>query len=111
MTPRVCAPVRPLIAVLALFYGISNWNGWFAAVLFLADAKLHPVQVYLRNVLIAGNSAEAMQTWAQLGRAAMLSALQLKYALIIVASVPIILVYPFVQRYFEKGVLLGSLKG
>jgi putative aldouronate transport system permease protein len=109
---RIAVPLsKQVIAVLALFYGISNWNGWFAAVLFLADAKLHPVQVYLRNVLIAGNSAEAMQTWAQMGRAAMLSTLQLKYALIIVASVPIIMVYPFVQRYFEKGVLLGSLKG
>jgi putative aldouronate transport system permease protein len=109
---RITVPLsKQIIAVLALFYGISNWNGWFAAVLFLANSKLHPIQVYLRNVLIAGNSAEAMMTWAQMGRAAMLSALQLKYALIIVASVPIILVYPFVQRYFEKGVLLGSLKG
>jgi len=102
---------KQIIAVLALFYGISNWNGWFAAVLFLADSKLHPIQVYLRNVLIAGNTAEAMMSWAQMGRSALLSTLQLKYALIIVASVPIILVYPFVQRYFEKGVLLGSLKG
>ena len=102
---------KQIVAVLALFYGISNWNGWFAAVLFLANAKHHPVQVYLRNVLIAGNSAEAMMTWAQMGRAMMLSALQLKYALILMASIPIIMVHPFVQRYFEKGVLLGSLKG
>lgn len=109
---RLTLPLsKQIIAVLALFYGISNWNGWFAAVLFLSDTKLHPIQVYLRNVLIAGNSAEAMMSWAQMGRAALLSTLQLKYALIIVASVPIIVVYPFVQRYFEKGVLLGSLKG
>jgi putative aldouronate transport system permease protein len=109
---RITLPLsKQIIAVLALFYGISNWNGWFAAVLFLSSTKLHPIQVYLRNVLIAGQSAEAMMSWAQLGRAAMLSFLQLKYALIIVASVPIILVYPFVQRYFEKGVMLGSLKG
>jgi putative aldouronate transport system permease protein len=109
---RVTLPLsKQIIAVLALFYGISNWNGWFAAVLFLSDSKLHPIQVYLRSVLISGESAESMMSWAQLGRAAMLSFLQLKYALIIVASVPIILVYPFVQRYFEKGVMLGSLKG
>lgn len=109
---RLTLPLsKQIIAVLALFYGISNWNGWFAAVLFLANSKLHPIQVYLRNVLIAGNTAEAMMSWAQMGRSALLSTLQLKYALIVVASVPIILVYPFVQRYFEKGVLLGSLKG
>jgi putative aldouronate transport system permease protein len=109
---RLTLPLsKQIVAVLALFYGISNWNGWFAAVLFLADSKLHPIQVYLRNVLIAGSSAEAMMSWAQMGRAALLSTLQLKYALIIVASVPIIMVYPFVQRYFEKGVMLGSLKG
>jgi putative aldouronate transport system permease protein len=89
----------------------SSWNGWFAAVLFLADSKLHPIQVYLRNVLIAGNTAEAMMSSAQVGRSAPLSTLQLKYALIVVASVPIIPVYLFVQRYSEKGVLLGSLKG
>lgn len=109
---RVTVPLsKQIIAVLALFYGISNWNGWFAAVLFLADSKLHPIQVYLRGVLISGQSADSMMSYAQIGRAAMLSFMQLKYALIVVASVPIILVYPFVQRYFEKGVLLGSLKG
>jgi putative aldouronate transport system permease protein len=109
---RITLPLsKQIIAVLALFYGISNWNGWFGAVLFLSNTKLHPIQVYLRNVLIAGNSAEAMMSWAQMGKAALLSTMQLKYALIIVASVPIILVYPFVQRYFEKGVMLGSLKG
>jgi len=109
---RVTVPLsKQIIAVLALFYGISNWNGWFAAVLFLADSRLHPIQVYLRGVLISGSSADSMMSYAQIGRAAMLSFMQLKYALIIVASAPIIMVYPFVQRYFEKGVLLGSLKG
>jgi putative aldouronate transport system permease protein len=102
---------KQIIAVLALFYGISNWNGWFAAVLFLANSKLHPIQVYLKNVLLSGSSAEAMMSWAQMGRSALLSTLQLKYALIVVASLPIIMIYPFVQRYFEKGVMLGSLKG
>jgi len=109
---RITLPLsKQILAVLTLFYGISNWNGWFAAVLFLADNKLHPIQVYLKRVLVEANSAEAMMSWATLGRGAMLSALQVKYAIIIVASVPIILVYPFVQKYFEKGVLLGSLKG
>jgi putative aldouronate transport system permease protein len=109
---RITLPLsKQIIAVLALFYGISNWNGWFGAVLFLSNTKLHPIQVYLRSVLISGQSADSMMSWAQQGRAAMLTFMQLKYALIIVASVPIIVLYPFVQRYFEKGVLLGSLKG
>ena len=102
---------KQIIAVLALFYGVSNWNGWFAAVMFLSSSKLHPLQVYLKRVLVEANSAEAMMSWASMGKDAMLSALQVKYAIIIVASLPIIIVYPFLQKYFEKGVLLGSLKG
>ena len=91
--------------------GIPGDKSHYDVPFILANSKLHPIQVYLRGVLISGQSADSMMSYAQIGRAAMLSFMQLKYALIIVASVPIILVYPFVQRYFEKGVLLGSLKG
>ena len=102
---------KQIIAVMALYYGISNWNGWFAAILFLSNSSLHPLQVYLKRVLTEANSAEAMMNYANLGTQGMLSLMQVKYAIIIVASVPIIALYPFVQKYFEKGVMIGSLKG
>lgn len=102
---------KQIIAVMALYYGISNWNGWFAAILFLPDGSLHPLQVYLKRVLVESSSAEAMMSYANIGTQGMLSLIQVKYAIIIVASAPIIALYPFVQKYFEKGVMIGSLKG
>ncbi len=109
---RITLPLsKQIIAVLALYYGISNWNGWFAAILFLSDVKLHPLQVFLKRVLTEANSADAMMAYANVGTGQMLSLMQVKYAIIIVASVPIIALYPFLQKYFEKGVMIGSLKG
>ncbi len=109
---RITLPLsKQILAVLALFYGISNWNGWFAAVLFLTDSKMHPIQVYLKRVLVDATSAEAMMSYINMGVQALLSLMQVKYAIVVVASLPIILVYPFIQKYFEKGVMIGSLKG
>lgn len=109
---RITLPLsKQIIAVLALYYGISNWNGWFAAILFLSDSKLHPLQVFLKRVLTEANSADVMMSYANIGTQGMLSLMQVKYAIIIVASIPIIALYPFVQKYFEKGVMIGSLKG
>jgi len=109
---RITLPLsKQIIAVLALYYGISNWNGWFAAILFLSNSKLHPLQVFLKRVLTEANSADAMMAYANIGTDQMLSLMQVKYAIIIVASIPIIALYPFLQKYFEKGVMIGSLKG
>ena len=107
---RITLPLsKQIIAVLALFYGISNWNGWFAAILFLSDSTLHPIQVFLKRVLVESNSAEAMMNYA--GSDMFLTFMQVKYAIVIVASVPMLIMYPFVQKYFEKGIMIGSLKG
>lgn len=109
---RIALPLsKQILAVLLLFYGIGNWNMWFFPVLFLGDRKLHPLQVYLKRVLVQNETSEAMLSWVTLGKGAYLSTLQVKYAIIIVASVPIIMLYPFVQKYFEKGFLIGALKG
>lgn len=109
---KIALPLsKQILAVMALYYGISNWNGWFAAILFLPNSALHPLQVYLKRVLTEASSADAMMSYANLGSQGMLSLMQVKYAIIIVASVPIIALYPFVQKYFEKGVMIGSLKG
>ncbi len=102
---------KPIIAVLVLFYGINHWNSFFPALLFLPDPKLHPIQIYLRRVLIQ-SSPEAIAKYNSGPMAeGLLTLLQVKYAVIIVAILPILTLYPFLQKYFVKGVMIGALKG
>jgi len=105
---RVALPLsKQIIAVMALFYGVSNWNGWFAAQIFLPDANMQLLQNVLKRLLVESKANDL----ASMGMGTVLSKLQLKYAIVVVASIPMIAVYPFVQRYFEKGVMIGSIKG
>lgn len=101
----------PIVAVNALFYAIGHWNQFFSALIYLTDESLFPLQLVLREILVQNSIDPAQMTDAQeLLRRQNLRDL-LKYSLIVVASVPPLLVYPFVQRYFVKGMLIGSLKG
>jgi putative aldouronate transport system permease protein len=101
----------PIIAVNALLYAVAQWNQFFSALLYLTDQNLWPFQLVLREVLIQNNVDAAMMTDIQdMVRRQNLREL-LKYSLIVVATVPILLVYPFVQKHFVKGVLIGSVKG
>lgn len=99
----------PVIAVMILYYAVDKWNGWFYASIFLKDNNLYPLQLILRQILIS-NSTDGMATDAsaadrfQIGET-------IKYATIMVATLPILFVYPFVQKYFVKGVMVGALKG
>jgi len=109
---RVLLPLStPLIAVLSLFYAIGHWNQFFAALLYLTDKDLFPLQIILRNILIS--SQVEMDMIVDIKSMAAREALRelLKYALIVVASVPVLIIYPFVQKYFVKGIMLGSVKG
>ncbi|HIW34393.1 MAG TPA: carbohydrate ABC transporter permease [Candidatus Paenibacillus intestinavium] len=99
----------PVIAVMLLYYGVSHWNAWFNASIFLQDRALYPLQLVLREILLLGE-ASGMAEGAGDSDMAMLSA-TIKYATIMVATVPILCVYPFMQKYFVKGALLGSIKG
>lgn len=99
----------PVIAVMLLYYGVSHWNSWFHALIFLQDRSMYPLQLVLREILLQGE-ASSMAVGATDADAAMLS-VTLKYATIIVATVPILLVYPFLQKYFVKGALIGAIKG
>lgn len=109
---RVVIPLSgPIIAVLCLFYAVGIWNSFFDALIFLKDAKMYPLQIVLRNILIANTvDANTMLDEKVLLRAQGLAEL-LRYSLIIVASVPVLMIYPFVQRFFVKGIMLGSVKG
>ena len=102
---------KAVIAVLALFYGVGHWNAYFNAFLYLNDKKLYPLQIFLRDILI--NNTMDMNSFVDptLMEAKQGLADLLKYSLIIVASVPVLCLYPFAQKYFVKGVMIGSVKG
>jgi putative aldouronate transport system permease protein len=98
-----------IIAVLVLFYAVGHWNSYFPAMLYLSKPSLQPVQVYLMRVLIQNSEALAEEGSAGFSRALIVE--QLKYAVIIVTILPIVVLYPFLQRYFVQGVMIGAVKG
>lgn len=99
---------KAVIAVITLYYAVGHWNSWFNAMIFLRDRTLYPLQLFLREILILNNSAnEASSDFVELSMARDL----VKYCTIIVSTVPILLVYPFAQRYFVQGVMIGAVKG
>lgn len=101
---------KPIIAVLALMYAVSQWNGYFDALLYLKSSELQPLQLVLRNILILNTTSSGTMDAAAMAQRQQLADL-LKYCLVVVGSVPVLLLYPFVQRYFVKGMLIGSIKG
>ncbi|GHT60110.1 sugar ABC transporter permease [Spirochaetia bacterium] len=101
----------PILAVLALYYGVGHWNAYFNALLYLNKTELAPLQIVLREILVLSKIdpvmiADARELAAKQGLADLV-----KYAVIVVASVPVMLIYPFVQKYFVKGVMIGAIKG
>ncbi len=100
-----------IIAVLALFYAVVLWNSYFDALVFLQDKKLYPLQIVLRNILIVNRTDPSMLSDVAAAARTQGLAETIKYALIVVASVPLLVLYPFVQKYFVKGVMIGSVKG
>lgn len=101
----------PIIAVNALFYAVGHWNQFFLALIYLTDQSLYPLQLVLREILVQNNIDASMVSDVEELIARQNLRELLKYSLIVVASLPLLLVYPFVQKHFVKGVLLGSLKG
>ena len=106
---RIIIPVAlPCMAVIILFYAVSYWNSWFEASIYLTDRKKYPLQVILREILIVNSTTEM-----QVGESGNAQAIgeSIKYATIMVATVPILLIYPFLQKYFVKGIMVGAVKG
>ena len=98
----------PILAVLALYYGIGQWNGYFNALLYLGEKNLQPLALYVRRVVIQ-NSLEVDNALSDLSYEQVMSVLQIKYAVIVVAVLPILLLYPLLSKYLQKGMLVGSL--
>jgi len=98
----------PTLAVITLFYAVAEWNAWFGAMLYLRNRELYPLQLILREILITHNT-ESMTTGVASSDVMPIGE-TIKYATIIVATVPILFVYPFLQRYFVKGAMIGAIK-
>ena len=104
--------IKPIIAVLALWYGVGHWNAYFNAFLYLKDNDKYPLQVFLREILVQsqsiGDTEEVVDEAAHVSRYIYVC---VKYCVIVVSTAPLFCVYPFVQKYFQKGVMVGSLNG
>ena len=103
----------PVISVIALFSAVGQWNSWFNAMIYLRDENMMPLQIVLRNLLVNQTAMmrDVLETGGNNDLAQAQKALSMKYALIIVATLPIMCVYPFLQRFFVKGMTMGSIKG
>ena len=104
----------PIIAVMALFYGVGHWNSYFNEMIFLTDRSKLPLQVILREIIVVtqiNTSGQTTNMEAQTAAEMQQLAGIIKYDVMIVSSLPIIIVYPFLQRFFVKGVMIGSIKG
>lgn len=100
-----------VIAVITLYYAIAHWNAYFNAFMYLSDKELYPLQIFLKNILVSNQVETEMlvedsQVTAQQGISELL-----KYSLIVVAVIPVMIIYPFVQKHFVKGVMIGAVKG
>ena len=100
---------KPLIAVIALMYAIMQWNSYFDALLYLKSDDLFPLQIVLRNILILNTQTARLDATAAIQRQQIADLL--KYSLVVISTVPVLLIYPFVARYFTKGILVGAVKG
>lgn len=102
---------KAVIAVLVLFYGVGHWNSYFNAMIYLHDKSLYPLTLFLRSILMADQIDPSTITDPELQMRLSEMAGTIKYALIVVTMIPILMVYPFIQKYFVKGVMIGSIKG
>ena len=99
----------PILSVMVLYYAVAHWNAWFNAMIFLQDREKFPLQLILREILIQNNTELMNQNANEMDAQAISESI--KYAVIIVATLPILCVYPFLQKFFVKGAMTGAVKG
>lgn len=106
---RIILPMStPVIATMTLFYAVQHWNSFFPALIYLKERQKYPIQLILRNIVIEG---DVSQQQVELQEDEMIVSTTIKYAIIMVSTLPILALYPFLQKYFVKGIIVGSLKG
>jgi putative aldouronate transport system permease protein len=101
---------KAIIAVLALWSMVGHWNSYFTALIYLRDRSLFPLQLILRNILVSNQMQSALGT-GEAAQIALRTANLIRYGAIIVSTLPIMCAYPFVQKYFNQGVMIGAVKG
>ena len=102
----------PILAVMVIYYGVQHWNAYFSALIYLSDKKKYPLQLILREILVQMQSQDILGgDFAAAADEQVMMAEGIKYALILISSLPVMMIYPFVQKYFAKGVLVGAVKG
>ena len=104
----------PIIAVMAMFYAVSHWNAYFNAMIYLSDKALYPLQLFLRSILLLDTMNELIGADAESQREILRMAQlkeSMKYGIIVVSALPMLVMYPFFQKYFVKGVMVGAIKG
>ncbi len=107
---RIILPLSvPIIAVMVLFYGVAHWNSWFNALLYIRTRSKYPLQLVLREILLINDTSQMTSGASGADRFSLSESI--KYATIVVATVPILVVYPFIQKYFVTGIMIGAVKG
>ena len=115
-----CSPIRTfiqiilplskaLIGVMVLYFGVGHWNAYFNAMIYIRDDSKQPLQVFLRRILVLAQSAA--ESDGEIDMSVIDREYLLRYSTIVVSSLPLLILYPFLQKYFDKGVLIGSVKG
>ncbi|GAA3401620.1 carbohydrate ABC transporter permease [Paenibacillus hodogayensis] len=109
---RIVLPLSmPIIAVMILFYSVSHWNSYFNALIYLTDRDKYPLQLFLREILIKSETDQMTSSMDLSVQKHMMEAEAIKYAIVIVSNLPVLILYPFLQKYFVKGMLIGAIKG
>lgn len=113
---RIALPLsKAIIAILILYYGVGHWNSYFSGLIYISDQNKYPLQLVLRNILVTNQTALSQTATTEAAREALKAKKELidvmKYSLIIISSIPVMVVYPLVQKHFVKGVMVGSIKG
>ena len=109
---RIILPLSgPVIAVIGLYYAVGHWNSYFNALLYINNEAMAPLQLYLRKVLTLNSSQNILEMGADEAARQAMRAETIKYSVIVVSSIPMLIIYPFVQKFFVKGVMIGAIKG
>ncbi len=102
---------KPIVAVLGLYYAVSYWNGYFSALLYLGKKELQPLAMYVRSVVIQNSIGSVAEDAVEATASALLSSLQIKYAVVVISVLPMLIIYPFFSKNLEKGLMIGAVKG
>jgi len=108
---KIIIPIsKPFIATFALFYAVERWNEWYNAMLYINQSSLQPLQIYLREILVSMSTKLVTQAQTMIGKTQKVYGLSIQMACIVITTIPIICIYPFIQKHFVKGIMIGGVK-